>query len=152
MYIVKTDEDGFSECGQDADGTIISEITTVETSTNAILGEGGTTKVPSTLVGYTNTETSNPCDIINDIKENLEQQKIQIFPNPANDFLIIKNIEDDYFFPKRILIYDILGKQIQSFSLNAAEKKIDISIVPSGVFFLNLIINEQHFTYKFVKQ
>lgn len=152
MYVVKTDEGGFSECGQNAAGTIISEITITVTSTNADIDEGGTTKVPTTLVGNTNTETSNPCDIINGVKNDLKKLNFEIFPNPANDFLIIKNFEDGYFFPKRILIYDVLGKQIQSFSLNKTEEKIDISMIPSGVFFLNLIINEQHFTYNFVKQ
>lgn len=152
MYVVKTDENGFSGCDQSAAGTIISDITITEISTNADIDEGGTTKVPTTLVGNTNTETSNPCDIINGVKNDLKKLNFEIFPNPANDFLIIKNIDAPLFSKKRIFINDILGKEIQSFSLNAMEEKIDISNIPSGVYFLNLIIDDQYFTHKFVKQ
>ena len=151
MYVVKTDEDGFSECGQSTE-TIISDITITVTSTTADVDEGVTTKVPITLVGNTNTETSNPCDIINGVKNDLKKLNFEIFPNPANDFLIIKNIDAPLFSKKRIVINDILGRQIQSFSLNTTEEKIDISMIPPGVFFLNLIIDDQYFTHKFVKQ
>ncbi len=72
-------------------------------------------------------------------------EKISIFPNPAKDIIIIDSIED--FFT--IKIVDLQGNILITASNS---KKIDVSKLPFGVYFLQLTSNENTCTKRFIKK
>ena len=80
--------------------------------------------------------------------ENNKQESISIYPNPATDFITIANKSNKLL---NMYIFDISGKKImqQSFS---SSKKIDISKLESGVYFIQLMDQtETVYTEKLIK-
>jgi hypothetical protein len=65
-------------------------------------------------------------------------QAIRIFPNPSNDYLNIE-IKNNVFIEK-IQLFDDKGKLIQTFDKDA--RRLDLSNLPSAVYFLKLEGNE----------
>jgi hypothetical protein len=95
---------------------------------------------------YSNQYNFYTSDILNSSLEN----EILISPNPAIDFLVIQIGEGNFSFrPEKIYIYNYLGEL--SFSINNSftngDLKIDISSLPSGIYFVKI---GEKFT-KFVK-
>ena len=96
---------------------------------------------------YFNSFYFSPCEP-NNIDTFNELAKINIYPNPANDYIIIKNNEySDY----SIKIYDILGNLLNERAIKTDER-IDISSFLSGIYLIQLYIsNFQFINLKFVK-
>jgi hypothetical protein len=65
---------------------------------------------------------------------------IKVFPNPAQDFLMITC--DDLTKGSKALIIDALGKKIKEFKLSNEENKLNISSLKSGVYFVNVLNSE----------
>lgn len=78
------------------------------------------------------------------LNENLED-KIKIYPNPAQDVLYIDNINQD----AKISIVDVTGKIVESYS---STKTIDVAELKQGVYFLKFDFNGKAFVKRFVKQ
>ncbi|WP_417237292.1 T9SS type A sorting domain-containing protein [Bizionia paragorgiae] len=74
---------------------------------------------------------------IND--EEINSQDYTVFPNPASGDLFIKGPINEFTDGN---IYDMTGKLILEFSLNAQENKIDIQNISAGIYFLQ--INNDH--------
>ena len=74
---------------------------------------------------------------IGEIKNN---SKIKIYPNPTNSIIKISGINPH----EEIKIYDVLGNEI----LKSMQKEIDVSSLPSGMYYLKI----GNGTQKFVKQ
>lgn len=73
----------------------------------------------------------------------------QIYPNPANEFLMIKiaNVNSPY----QIDIKSMEGKSVLTQSnLTGNTQKIDISSLPNGTYLINITVNSQTNVYKFV--
>ena len=73
-------------------------------------------------------------------------QKITIYPNPANDKLYI---ESEQLINQNIEIYDLNGKLINSKIIGSSNTEIDIADLPQGIYFVkisNITIG------KFIKQ
>ena len=63
----------------------------------------------------------------------IEKQKFSIFPNPANDKIVLKSKEMG-----NIEIYNLLGvKLLESRKYNLL-KEMDISILPNGLYIIKL--------------
>lgn len=67
-----------------------------------------------------------------------------IYPNPARDFINIKNAKGSY------LITDLLGKVVKQIIINSTVQEINIQELNKGIYFL--ISNEDNSRYKFIKQ
>ncbi|MBP7809362.1 MAG: T9SS type A sorting domain-containing protein [Bacteroidia bacterium] len=79
------------------------------------------------------------------IKESDLPRSIQIFPNPANDFITIKKPFDEEL---RILIYDFQGRIVkEEFS-----DKIDISDLQKGLYFIRAIGKQNNYSQTFIKE
>jgi hypothetical protein len=76
----------------------------------------------------------------------VENSSIQISPNPTNQFLNI-NISE-YISIANIRIFDVLGKE---YSFTMKDTQLDVSLLPSGVYFLQVKSDNQIITTKFVK-
>lgn len=75
------------------------------------------------------------------------KNKILVYPNPVNNTLYInlpKNIDLE-----EVIIYDIQGKEIQTFSKNIPH--IDVANLASGIYFLKVITNLGSINRKWIK-
>jgi Secretion system C-terminal sorting domain len=73
----------------------------------------------------------------------------KIFPNPTNSTITVLFSES---ISKGLLsISDGTGKQIETFQINSAEVKIDISQYPAGMYFLSLRADGKIDTQRVVK-
>lgn len=78
-----------------------------------------------------NPEKCNAIVATNEIEEEL---KIEVFPNPATDFLFVE-IENKAFYHFDLQFFTTTGQLIYQTSIqNNTPKKIDISHFPSGIF------------------
>lgn len=89
------------------------------------------------------------------IKE-LNNNSTIIYPNPADKklFINIKDLKTDSKYQVKIL--DLNGKEINSLNLNKTNKdnsyEIDISNLPSGMYYLQLISKEKNEQFNFIKK
>ena len=60
--------------------------------------------------------------------------EIALFPNPANDFICLKNLSDDN---NQITIYNTSGILVMAATVNATDK-IDISTLSKGVYIIRV--------------
>ncbi|KQR92463.1 hypothetical protein ASG01_11115 [Chryseobacterium sp. Leaf180] len=80
---------------------------------------------------------------LNDIKKNTA---FGIYPNPSSDFIYLKNVDDF----KNYSIIDLSGKMIQK--QNSKSQIIDIRMLPSGNYILQLETKDKLHQFKFIKK
>jgi len=88
-----------------------------------------------------NTTWGNPL-IITDISDIEQLKNIQVYPNPANDYINVKfcdNSNSDCF----ISIYNIQGKLMISRKLELIDSKIYISDFKTGIYIFKIFDNEK---------
>ena len=78
------------------------------------------------------------------------ESNIQIYPNPAQQILNIKN--NTYAIIDSATIYDVRGRLISTTQINDSRvtKSINVSNLQSGLYFVKLNINDTSITKKFV--
>ena len=101
-----------------------------------------------------------PIDLLQDLYDNFLavedvelNNKLQLFPNPADNELTLD--VDASIALTRLSIYDINGKNLFSqtdFGAQQLQQKIDVSQLPTGVFFLTVESDQGTTSIKFVKQ
>lgn len=78
-----------------------------------------------------------------------QENNIEIFPNPIIDKLSIRSTEQ----PGSIEIFTIQGQLIHNSSSQLNQQKIDLSMLPKGVYFIKLgFKNNEFITRKIIKQ
>ena len=70
-----------------------------------------------------------------------------IYPNPATDYLILK---DDY--ARKVSLFSLKGEKLFDLPIEKGFRKIDVSLLESGVYMLRLYGNEGIKDYKLIKQ
>jgi uncharacterized ubiquitin-like protein YukD len=81
-----------------------------------------------------------------------EQIEIEIFPNPANDFITCKNKSNSLI--QELKIIDISGRTIKIFNkpdLLSEGIKLDIQNIDKGVYFISLISDRKQYIHKLLK-
>jgi hypothetical protein len=101
-----------------------------------------------------------PIDILQDLYDNFLtvedveiNSKLRLFPNPADNELTLDI--DPSIALTRLSIYDINGKNLFSqneFGAQQLQQKINVSQLPSGVFFLTVESDQGTTSIKFVKR
>jgi len=77
-----------------------------------------------------------------------EQKEIHIFPNPANDFLTISNLKENYL----IKIFNFTGQNVFSYVNANRSINVDIQNYIKGIYFIQIIDNKNViYSVKFVK-
>ena len=75
--------------------------------------------------------------------------KIKVYPNPANDYIIIQTINLPL---KKIQVYDLIGKEIASYE-GSNEIRINTSSLSKGVYIVKCQTESNNIVYKkFIKQ
>ena len=87
---------------------------------------------------------------ITGINEIIDNYNVSIYPNPANDYLIINTATNENL---KIEIYTIKGQSVMSteYSNNASEMRVDISQLRAGMYFIRIANDQNNITKKFVK-
>jgi len=62
-------------------------------------------------------------------------EKIRVFPNPATDYFMLKNATN----VDKVLIYNIVGRQIKSFRVSDAGSKYMVNDLPKGMYVIRLL-------------
>jgi hypothetical protein len=87
------------------------------------------------------------------VKENKFNADVKLFPNPANDKLVI-SVSNSKSTKGQVEIFDVTGKKIKS--LNevdfSSSLPIDIADLPKGQYIIKLITSEGIISRKFLKQ
>jgi len=88
-------------------------------------------------------------DIYSNIDKNEVINNINIYPNPAQNYLVVKsgNIEVE-----NIEIIDVLGKRIKQFGIQDSVFEIQIGDLPKGIYFLKLQMKQGVTLHKFIKE
>ncbi|PVW16436.1 T9SS type A sorting domain-containing protein [Marixanthomonas spongiae] len=81
------------------------------------------------------------------VKEN-KLQNVRVHPNPSNGLLIVDALNITF---QEATIYDALGKKVY-FKKSQNLEQLDISILPTGVYFLNLVSGKEAYTVKVIKE
>jgi hypothetical protein len=71
-----------------------------------------------------------------------------MYPNPASNQLNISAKE----LISNVEVFNVLGKRVKSFSLNATKEALDISDLNSGVYLVKFVSGGKLGTAKFIKQ
>jgi len=88
----------------------------------------------SGLIGCTTNSIENALGL---------EDKVQVYPNPANQFIQINTLNSGL-----IAIHDQAGKLIMQMTSQTAKKKIDISALHPGIY----ILRQGHKYKKFIKE
>lgn len=70
--------------------------------------------------------------------QNVNANKISIYPNPASDYIFIKNIKN----PATINLYDGNGKLVKTSKISE-NQRLEIRDLPVGTYFAQIIYNNQ---------
>jgi beta-glucanase (GH16 family) len=97
-------------------------------------------------VDYVRIYQQGPLAIENNIKPN----DLLLFPNPTIDKLNLK-IQDNQI-GSQVIIYSILGQELNSYILNTEETSLVISHYKKGIYLLKINTNSGIQTYKFIKE
>lgn len=92
-----------------------------------------TTVVINTLIGIKTIESSG----------------VEVFPNPANTFLVLKQTES--WVPSHYEIYDVLGRKVLSGITKNKAESIDIKNIKSGSYYLKYLTEEGILSIAFIK-
>ena len=78
---------------------------------------------------------------------------IRIFPNPARDFLNIEIEGYDEGDITEISIHDLMGRKIMQMEPHDAHRqiKLDLGMLPPGLYLLKLTIKGEAVLFKFIK-
>ena len=94
----------------------------------------------------THSDTIVLVDPINKVDELDLSDKIQIFPNPANNLL---NIKTDNLEIQNVLIINQLGQVVFSLKVpNPSQVQIDVESLPCGIYFTKIQTNQGFLTKK----
>jgi len=158
---------------QDYDGSSDPNgATWVELTEEFVFSEGSFNWVASGILNidmYAHTNlhlafkyTSNPDDaaakwevddllltgVMNDGVSGQELSSLSVYPNPGNGIYQIENIQSVY----NIAVYDILGKQMMEILEVQGHYSLDISDFDNGVYFLQIVSDNQKESISLIKQ
>ncbi|MFZ5554702.1 MAG: T9SS type A sorting domain-containing protein [Bacteroidota bacterium] len=73
--------------------------------------------------------------------------EVNIYPNPSSDRIIIETNGNSY----NIFIIDMLGKIQVSKNLTGTKSQLDVSVLPVGVYMINIIEGDQSVSKRFIR-
>ncbi len=79
--------------------------------------------------------------------EDFSQNKFEIYPNPADDFIVVNTEENGTG-----TIFNSLGQTIKSVNLEEVNTTIDLSGLPTGVYTLQMKSNGKNYCKKIIKK
>lgn len=126
----------------------LNEIHTLETGINEIHFS-----VDLSVAGSTNSQRfSLEVGSISLSVEELAQNSLEIYPNPVTDVLSIRI--DTHMQAKEVSIYNLMGKEVARYSLDASKEinQISTTSLSTGVYLVQIQTSEGNFTQKLIKK
>jgi hypothetical protein len=97
------------------------------------------------------TVKSNVCVTTGNLENNASSIGIDIMPNPSEGKFIL-HIENNKYQLSTIEIYNLLGEKVyQTSTFSNPSSVIDISCLPSGIYFLKVKTDRESFTQKIIR-
>ena len=93
---------------------------------------------------YSEIDVSS-CTSMTSIEETLFEKGYKIYPNPFSDEIFVENLIGDEYF----IIYDFLGRNITEGKCSGSIKTPETK---SGIYYLTILNNNNHTTYKLIKR
>ena len=90
---------------------------------------------------------SSPCEPTISTANLFKEENINVFPNPASNYLMVESEEPI----DEVMIYSTNGTLMNSFKINNAFEKIDVSKLSQGAYFIAFILKERAVYRKFIK-
>jgi len=82
-----------------------------------------------------------------------EEYGIKIYPNPTSEIIIIDFLEDAATQPNIISIKNLIGQQVEPNQIVSKNQiKVDLSQLPSGIYFVGITLGEKTIERKIVLQ
>ncbi len=126
-----------------------SENTNIATVTNGTIKgiNQGTTKIIAKANDNSGVYATCNVEVLlnTNITEN-QNNRIKIYPNPANKVLNI-DLPKDKKLPINIIVTNTLGKELIHNTIHSHKNNIDISSLPKGIYFIKI----DKYNYKIVK-
>ncbi len=104
---------------------------------------------PDNFLGYGIPNLKSALDTalsIEPVEENKEG--IELFPNPVGNKLFVKLSSGIAF----VRLYNIIGKQLQAYTVFPETESIDVSNLPKGVYLVTINLGRQTKTVKLIKK
>jgi hypothetical protein len=79
-----------------------------------------------------------------------EMSTLLVFPNPNNGQFNVQL--NGYSGAINLVVYDLMGKEVFSESMNESVKKVNISDQPKGIYFVKVTIGTKVFNEKIIYQ
>lgn len=86
------------------------------------------------------------------LKEEKVHEQLEIYPNPANEVLNISIAKDIDLTNASISLFDVMGKEILNRKIESNTTLIDVSQYTKGVYFYQIIHQEQQISGKLIIQ
>ena len=101
----------------------------------------------------TTSEIENACAVLPVSSYLLSDSSITIFPNPSESEINIRFSNVNYGNNYNIAIFNVIGKKIGNYNklVNGNNIKLNISTLPSGVYFITIEFDNKIVTKKIVK-
>jgi len=116
---------------------------------NTTLIVSGTVYYASQTVNGCESPTRLPITAGIDLStDTFETSQLKYYPNPVSDFLSVNYSEDI----DTIAIYNLLGQTVLLSNPKNTTAKIDVSLLNSGTYLLNITVRNATKTVKFIKQ
>lgn len=93
--------------------------------------------------------TTTLCSGATSINEDKNLLDLSIYPNPANDFIVI-NSSATMASPVQLVMCDVTGKVCLSTTLHDTTSKVNIDYLENGVYFIRILIDDKIATTKLV--
>lgn len=61
---------------------------------------------------------------------------VKVFPNPATDYF---SIQDDYDIVDRVVVYNMIGRAVKSYSADNSNNKFTVNDLPEGLYIIRLL-------------
>ena len=97
-------------------------------------------------LGWMDANLVGNCDEdITTTKAVLSNDNFSFVPNPATDNILLSNLKGE-----RIIIHDAKGKELISTSINESEKRLDLSTLSRGIYFITEELAGNRITKKLI--
>lgn len=104
--------------------------------------------IGSYLIDYC-VGTDAQCGIITATKNIQLQEAFNIYPNPSNAYITIEKADHTFENSSIIYLTDQFGRLIsQRYYNNISQKRIDITNLPSGIYFLEIVDQDHVMKYR----
>ena len=82
----------------------------------------------------------------------MAETMFQVYPNPATDLLTISVGDATQCEPLSVVVIDVMGQVVLAETVSATEMSLDVSLLKSGIYFIQMEQGDFWSVRKFVKQ